>query len=178
MPFTEIQTDAANQYDWSEILTEFNDDGTIAMIQTLYDNGHFIGEVFALTGELSMVIRKDKTADGSLYSWQEYTTRYDIATGQVSERNIIYDDATERLEIFVDGTRAQAVQTDPTDVKSWTKITTDYAADGTTVARRQTDLDYGDGRIEETDAAGTTKTTFLEDGVAARPLGKPLKPSS
>lgn len=60
MSFTEIQTDAANQYDWSEILTEFNDDGTIAMIQTLYDDGHFIGEVFALTGELSMVIRKLK----------------------------------------------------------------------------------------------------------------------
>lgn len=99
----------------------------------------------------------DDAPDGAK-PWSAITTRYDTATGDVTEKSTSNDDGTSKLELFEDGTRTTTTQTDNDDVKNWTSIETIFDEDGV-IASRETLLDNG-----------IVRQQLFEDGVRSETI--------
>ncbi len=70
-------------------------------------------------------------------AWSRQTRTLD-ATGALLTRAVIFDDGRTSDTAYVDGNRTTTTQRDPTDVRSWTSVTTEFAG-GERTARHRLD---------------------------------------
>lgn len=156
--------DGSGAYDWYQIDTYYNTDGSRAARVTEYDNGITREELFD-GGQRSQTTQTDNSLDGTAAKWQRIDTYYE-PTGQVLAKVTQFDNGIEKEELWQSGMRAQTSFRDdlgatPEGVANWT--TRDiYYDNGEKIAIVTT---FDDGREKEEYFANGLRTVTQETDV-------------
>lgn len=155
------ETGAANEL---VRLSTIYSDGEVVRTFGTYSNGTSYQDEFT-DGVRDTRYWSDRTTDGTdgAKPWTSITLEYDVATGDLIERQTFNDDGTSKTELFEGGVRSSTAQLDnfvfnsdvpPADggAKAWQEINTTFDENGV-ISNRETTFDNGVQRLE-----------FFEDG--------------
>lgn len=156
---TSLQIDESrgnSAQNWSEIRTNYDENGVISDRGLNYDDGMLRVETFE-DGVLDTRLWIDESETGDAKRWSEISMSFDD-NGDRETRFTTYDDGTTREDNFEDGVRATSIQRDESDggdAVSWSQIFTSYDESGR-VSDRVVNNDngierhdrYDDGQLE------------------------------
>ncbi|MFQ1702444.1 hypothetical protein ACJ5NV_17805 [Loktanella agnita] len=142
MPVETI-VDENNQYPWTSIEIEFDDNGVMLTRTINFDDGISALETFE-SGQMTSLLKTDTGDDGGIKPWTSVLMSYD-ATGRLEERYTIYDDGRALTEM-IDGSVEMTLEEDLDDIANWTTIETNSV--GRTISDRVITYDNGVIRSE------------------------------
>lgn len=117
---------AGNAYDWSQIVTTYDESGVIEYRETTFDNGVLKYEEFE-DGVRTMVYQEDPDdGQGGAEDWQEKLTTYD-ENGQIETAGTLYDDRDTIIFNYEDGDLTERVRIDGDGDESWLLSVTSFS---------------------------------------------------
>lgn len=119
-------------HDWQSVSTNYDADGNITDITTVYDDQTYTYDVFDAAGTTN---------------WTKTHTSYD-AVGTIEQKEILFDAGVHEIQIFKDGVRSEISQYDNIDpstgegpadggARKWTEIHTAFDTAGIIVNREE-----------------------------------------
>ena len=177
MNTTTLQEDLADDFFWTTIQTERDENGTILLRQTVFDDNTTKVEEFA-DGNLSYVIQTDPGSAGNpsgAKPWESIETYYD-ANGLIEARIEQRDTGVTTTSEYDEGTLRRQIKEDldeaggPSDAQNWERIETYYDIDGQLEARVEVkdngvtiEKEYEDGVLRFVTQQDGTQTSGPSD---------------
>jgi len=160
MPNTLTRTDTDDVFNWSEIITTFDDNGQRTNILTTYDNGILFERAFFADGfvdpalpELGLIGQVTTRTDlpvgaGSVASWDSIVTYYahDTPSLRLFDRQTSDNGLVKSRTFDSDGNVVHILQEDFGDVKGWRSVEQSFGETSYDVSTR---VVYDTGDIYE-----------------------------
>lgn len=167
MPTIKTKFDTLNQFNWHEKVTTYDESGAISTALVINDNGTQ-SETYYVGGAVQQLLLVDGEGANSTGDWQQTNKTFDPVTGLMISKQTIYDDGTQKLDIFLNGQLSQTRMSDSANAESWDSVITLYDTAGQ-ISTRETIND--DGTIKTQGYVGgnlieTIETDSAVDGGA------------